>query len=125
MSRPGSPGGRPRKTSARARGMTRLEDLDAGRQASWRRHAPRRAPAHMTTPVATATGAPRTPTHPSGTSQSVPSGGMLSSAECDCPIHGIASASTPPMLPTSEPPYTLASVFTTSRQRPPCGKPRR
>jgi putative transposase len=41
---------------------------------------------------------------PSGTSQTTPSGGRVSSAEKGWSCHGTASDSTPPRLPTSEPP---------------------
>src|SRR5207244_11460988 len=40
----------------------------------------------------------------SGTSQTTPSGGSVRSAEKGWSCHGTASASTPPMLPTPEPP---------------------
>lgn len=40
----------------------------------------------------------------SGTSQTVPSGGSVISAECSCSFHGSSSASIPSPLPTSPPP---------------------
>src|SRR5690606_16324457 len=40
----------------------------------------------------------------SGTSQSMPSGGRVSTSECGCPWCGSSTASTAPRLPTPEPP---------------------
>ena len=40
----------------------------------------------------------------SGTSQTTPSGGSVTSAENGCSCHGTGSDSTPPRLPTSDPP---------------------
>jgi REP-associated tyrosine transposase len=40
----------------------------------------------------------------SGTSHTTPSGGRVTWAENGCSCHGVASDSTPPRLPTSEPP---------------------
>src|SRR5581483_5895063 len=58
-------------------------------------------------------------------SHTTASGGSTSSADHGCPCHGDGSASTPPRLPTLEPPYSSESVLSASRQRPPCGSPSR
>ena len=65
-------------------------------QDAWSR-APAGAPGALT--------APGTPAdQPSCRSQTVPSGGAATVAEYGCPCHGVSSASTPPRLPTPEPP---------------------
>ena len=55
----------------------------------------------------------------SGTSQTAASGGSVTPAENARPWSGSSSAVTPPPLPTPEPPYASASVFSTSRHAPP------
>jgi hypothetical protein len=59
----------------------------------------------------------------SGVSQSTPSGGTVITADASRPCHGSSTASTPPRLPVPLPPYTIASVLMTSRQRPAAGRP--
>ena len=61
----------------------------------------------------------------SGVSQSTPSGGTVITAEAGLPCQGSGTASIWPMLPTPLPPYTIASVLRTSRQRPARGRPTR
>src|SRR5208282_788593 len=53
------------------------------------------------------------------------SGGIWIAIECENPRHGIAAASTPPRLPTLDPPYAAASVLRISRYNPGPGTPRR
>ena len=61
--------------------------------------------------------------HPaSGTSHTTPSAGSVTSPEYGWSCHGVASAATRPRLPTPEPPYSTASVFSTSRQPPGSGR---
>src|SRR5689334_10732917 len=60
-----------------------------------------------------------------GASQTTPSGGSVISAEAGCPSCGTASAWTRPWLPTPDPPYSRASVLTTSRYSPARGRPTR
>src|SRR5208283_3884947 len=47
--------------------------------------------------------------------QMTANGGISIAIECENPCHGIAAASTPPMLPALEPPYAAASVLRISR----------
>src|SRR5580658_10382163 len=47
--------------------------------------------------------------------QMTANGGISTAIECENPCHGIAAASTPPMLPALEPPYAAASVLRISR----------
>ena len=61
----------------------------------------------------------------SGVSQRTPIGGTVIRADAGRPCQGSGSASTPPRLPTPLPPYTIASVLMTSRQRPAAGRPTR
>ena len=61
----------------------------------------------------------------SGTNHTAPNGGTWTTALYGLPCHSTSSACTRPMLPTPEPPYSAASVFTTSRQAPPSGSPMR
>src|SRR5438270_6389366 len=68
---------------------------------------------------------PGRPTQLSGASHSTASGGRVNAAECGCPFHSVASATTLPRLPTPLPPYDSASVFTTSSHRPGRGRPTR
>jgi hypothetical protein len=61
----------------------------------------------------------------SGVSQSTESGGSTIEAEAGRPCQGIGTAWTTPRLPRPLPPYTVASVLSTSRQRPASGSPSR
>ena len=54
-----------------------------------------------------------------------PSGGTRSSAEAGRPCHPTSVASTRPRLPTPDPLYSPASVFSTSRHCPAWGRPTR
>jgi hypothetical protein len=51
----------------------------------------------------------------SGVKKRAASGGRVSMSEHACPCQGMASALTPPELPTLLPPYAAPSVFRTSR----------
>ena len=57
----------------------------------------------------------------SGTSHTTPSGGSVTSPENGWSCHGVSSAITRPRLPIPDPPYSVASVFSTSRHAPGCG----
>ncbi len=59
-----------------------------------------------------------------GTSQITASGGRVSAAECCSGPQGTGSASTSP-LPAPLPANSAESVLSTSRQRPPAGRPTR
>jgi hypothetical protein len=61
----------------------------------------------------------------SGVSQSTESGGSTIDAEAGRPCQGIGTAWTNPRLPMPLPPYPVASVLSTSRQRPASGSPTR
>jgi hypothetical protein len=61
----------------------------------------------------------------SGVSQSTESGGSTIDAEAGRPCHGFGMAWTTPRLPRPPPPYPVASVLSTSRQRPASGSPSR
>jgi hypothetical protein len=61
----------------------------------------------------------------SGVSQSTESGGSTIDAEAGRPCQGIGTAWTTPRLPRPLPPYPVASVLSTSRQRPASGSPTR
>src|ERR1700722_17215147 len=52
-------------------------------------------------------------------------GGKVRFSEKGRPWTGTSSAVTPPALPMPLPPYSLASLFRSSRQYPPEGTPRR
>src|SRR6267142_6336508 len=54
---------------------------------------------------------------------STASGGISIAIECGNPCHGIASAFTPPILPTFDPPYAPESELRISRYRPELGTP--
>ncbi len=59
----------------------------------------------------------------SGVSQITPSGGTVITAEAGWPCQGSGMASMAPRLPLPLPPYTVASVFRISSQRPARGRP--
>jgi hypothetical protein len=59
----------------------------------------------------------------SGVSQSTDSGGSTIVAEAGRPCQGFGMAWTTPRLPMPLPPYPVASVLSTSRQRPASGSP--
>ena len=61
----------------------------------------------------------------SGVSQSTESGGSTIEAEAGRPCQGFGMAWTTPRLPIPLPPYPVASVLSTSRQRPASGSPTR
>ncbi len=61
----------------------------------------------------------------SGVSQSTESGGSTIEAEAGRPCQGFGMAWTTPRLPMPLPPYPVASVLSTSRQRPASGSPTR
>src|SRR5688500_242822 len=49
-------------------------------------------------------------------SQTALSGGRVTRTDHSRPCRGSRCASTPPMLPTPDPPYSAASLFSSSRQ---------
>ena len=59
----------------------------------------------------------------SGTRYTAPSGGSVRVTDAGFPSHSRASAMTRPPFVTPEPPYSVASVLTTSRQAPLNGTP--
>ena len=61
----------------------------------------------------------------SGVSQSTDSGGSTIDADAGRPCQGFGMAVTTPRLPMPLPPYPVASVVSTSRQRPASGSPTR
>jgi hypothetical protein len=61
----------------------------------------------------------------SGVSQSTDSGGSTIDADAGRPCQGLGMAWTAPRLPMPLPPYAVASVLSTSRQRPASGSPTR
>src|SRR5262245_37137928 len=63
--------------------------------------------------------------HVSGLNATTASGGRVISSRWCRPCHGRARAFTPPRFPTPLPPYSVASEFRISRQRPPAGTPTR
>ena len=77
-------------------------------------------------PMSPACSGPTSSTTPrSGANHSTPEGGSRNAADAGRPCHICGSASTTPRLPTPDPPYSSASVLSTSRQRPVNGSPTR
>src|SRR5690242_18140338 len=72
--------------------------------------------------AATAVGGSRR-RHGACSSMIVASGGSDSVSEYCRPCEGSGAACTPPKLPCPLPPYTVASLFRTSRQKPSLGTP--
>jgi hypothetical protein len=85
-------------------------------------------PRHVALPGAAliAAGLPASVRHgSSGVSQSTESGGSTIDADAGRPCQGFGMAWTAPRLPMPLPPYPVASVLSTSRQRPASGSPTR